>query len=153
MTHDQHPQPRPFTRLGRSLNRMLASQSERIYSLLRMLSGAMFSFHGMQKIFGLLSEKSPDLFSQLWLGGVIELLTGSLLVFGLFTRPAAFLASGTMTVAYCQFHWQFQFDAHFFPAINHGELALLYSVLLLFLAAQGGGLWSLDSRRQPQPST
>ena len=67
-----------------------------------------------------------------------------MVLIGLLTHLAAFLASGEMAVAYLQFHWKFQMGANFFPGINHGELALVYCFLFLFIAAKGGGKWSLD---------
>ena len=63
---------------------------------------------------------------------------------GLQTRMAAFLCSGEMAVAYCQFHWKFQLGSQFFPAINKGELAVLYSFVFLSIACRGGGKWKLD---------
>jgi putative oxidoreductase len=74
---------------------------------------------------------------------VLELVCGAAIALGLFTSLAAFLASGMMAVAYCQFHWQFRVDANFFPAINQGEPALLYSFLFLYIACKGGGYYSL----------
>lgn len=126
-------------------DRLLSSQSDRAYALLRIVGGAMFAFHGVQKIFGVLSPQGPPrVGSQLWLGGLIELLTGSLVALGLFTRYAAFLASGTMAVAYLQFHWKLQGGAQLLlPAINKGELALLYSFLLLFISTRGTVIWGL----------
>lgn len=106
------------------------------YMLLRIVSGAALSFHGLQKVFGLFTDRQPELM-QIWIGGVIELICGVLIAIGLFTRWAAFLASGTMAVAYIQFHWKFQFDSHFFPAVNKGELALIYAFLFLYIACRG----------------
>ncbi len=100
----------------------------------------------MQKVFGLLAEQQPPVMSQLWVGGVIELAAGAFIAAGFFTRWAAFLASGTMAVAYFQFHWKFQFDANFFPAVNHGELAVIYCFVFLYVACKGAGLWSADAR-------
>jgi putative oxidoreductase len=60
------------------------------------------------------------------------------------TRWAAFICSGEMAVAYFQFHWKFHLGAQFFPTINKGELAALYSFVFLFIATRGGGKWSLD---------
>ncbi len=114
------------------------------YELLRIVAGAMFSFHGMQKIFGVLAEWQPELGSQLWIGGIIELVAGLLLVFGFQTRIAAFIASGMMAVAYFQFHWKFQFGPEFFPAINEGETALLYSFVFLYIATRGAVKWGFD---------
>jgi putative oxidoreductase len=101
----------------------------------------------MQKVLGILSEFQPPPGSQLWVGGIIELVAGLAIAAGLFTSWAAFLASGTMAVAYTQFHWKLAFGAAFFPGVNKGELALLYSFLFLFIACRGGGAWSVDARR------
>lgn len=96
---------------------------------------------------GVLSEFQPEFGTQVWFGGMIELVTGLAMALGLFTPWAAFLASGTMAVAYIQFHWKFAFGADFFPAVNKGELALAYSLLFLYFACHGGGIWSLDRLR------
>jgi putative oxidoreductase len=108
------------------------------------MTGLMFTFHGVQKILGVLTDSQPPVGSQLWIGGIIELLCGPLVATGALTTYAAFLASGTMAVAYTQFHWKLAFDAQFFPVANHGELALVYAFLLLFIACRGAGPWSVD---------
>ena len=113
------------------------------YAVLRIVTGLAFSIHGFQKLFGVLTDQSTDLGSQLWIGGVIE-LGGILIAIGLLTRPFAVLASGTMAVAYIQYHWQLRLDENFFPAKNGGELALVYCFLFLFIALRGGGSVSLD---------
>lgn len=117
------------------------------YALMRIVFGLLFAFHGAQKIFGLFKDATPPVGSQVWIGGVIELVTGLLVAGGLFTSIAAFLASGTMAVAYTQFHWKFQLGAEFFPAINKGELAVVYCFAFLFIACRGPGMWSLSKRR------
>lgn len=127
--------------------RLLGPRSEGAFTLLRVVAGLMFSFHGMQKLLGVLSTSGPAFATQLWFGGAIELSCGLLIAAGLFTRGAAFLASGTMAVAYVQFHWKLDFGRSFFPAINKGELALLYSFLFLFIACRGAGAWSVDGLR------
>ncbi len=109
--------------------------------------GLLFTFHGLQKVFGILSEYQPAVGSQIWIGGVIELATGILIAVGFLTVWAAFLASGTMAVAYVQFHWKFAFGASFFPAINQGELAVVYAFLFLYIACRGPGLASIDGKR------
>ena len=115
------------------LNRISAQS----FLLLRILTGLMFSFHGVQKLFGILSQyPAPAFGTQLWFGGLIELVCGLLIAVGLFSRPAAFLASGTMAVAYLQYHWKFQFGEAFFPAINNGEAALLYCLIFFYLACR-----------------
>jgi putative oxidoreductase len=130
------------------LKRWLHGKSEITYALLRMVSGTLFAFHGAQKIFGVLSDSSPKPFSQLWIGGVIELVAGALIAVGAWTTWAAFLSSGQMAVAYLQFHWKLALGARFFPAINKGELAVLYAFLFLYLACRGDGIWSVGSRRR-----
>ena len=75
--------------------------------------------------------------------GLIELIGGALIVLGLFTRPVAFILSGTMAVAYFYVHS----PRDFFPLLNGGELAVLYCFVFLFIAAAGGGAWSVDRLR------
>ncbi len=124
----------------------LAKYSNEAYALMRIVTGFMFSFHGSQKILGFLTDSQPPVGSQLWFGGLIELSCGLLVAVGFQTRWAAFLASGTMAIAYFQFHWKFQFGPQFFPAINEGELAALYSFGFLFIACRGGVKWCLDRK-------
>jgi putative oxidoreductase len=124
--------------------KMLAKFSDHAYALLRIMAGFLFLFHGVQKIFGLLTENQPPIGSQLWIGGLIELVTGILIMIGFQTRWSAFLASGTMAVAYFQFHWKFQFGPEFFPIVNRGEMAALYCFVFLLIACKGGVKWSLD---------
>lgn len=124
---------------------------EPAYALLRMVAGAMFMFHGVQKIFGVLTDHQPPVGSQLWIGGLLELICGVAVAIGLFTSLAAFVASGMMAVAYFQFHWRFQFDSAFFPAVNQGEPAVLYCFVFLCIAARGSGAWSLDGTRRQRP--
>lgn len=126
--------------------KIFAKYSNQAYALMRIITGFMFSFHGVQKTLGILSEFQPPLGSQIWIGGVIELACGLLIIVGLQTRWAAFLASGTMAVAYFQFHWKFQMGSAFFPAINKGELAALYCFVFLYIACRGGAMWCLDKK-------
>ena len=125
---------------------LLAKYTDQVYALLRIVAGLMFSFHGAQKIFGLLSEFRPGVGSQLWFGGLIELICGLLVLVGFQTCWAAFIASGEMAVAYFQFHWKFQFGQKIFPTINGGELAALYSFVFLFIATRGGVMWCLEKK-------
>ena len=126
--------------------KQLAKYSDQAYALLRIIAGFMFAFHGAQKILGILSDFQPAVGSQIWFGGLIELIGGLLVMVGLQTRWAAFLASGEMAVAYFQFHWKFQFGPAFFPAINKGELAVLYCFMFLVIACRGGVIWCLDKK-------
>jgi putative oxidoreductase len=126
------------------------------FAALRIVAGALFSFHGMQKLFGWPhGGHTFPLLTQLGAGGMIELACGVLVAVGLFARPAAFVASGEMAVAYFQGHWRLSFanDA-WVPLVNKGELAVIYCFLFLFIAARGAGIASLDAARQRQrPST
>lgn len=118
------------------------------YVVLRIVSGALISMHGAQKLFGFLASKGqPEMWSQMWFGGVIELVGGLLVAVGLFTRPAAFLVSGTMAVAYLQFHWKGAMDSQVFPIVNGGELAVIYCFVFLAICAHGPGTVSLDRLR------
>ena len=96
--------------------------------------------HGAQKLFGVLEGDAAELVSRRGLAGVLEFFGGFAVLVGLFTRPVAFVLSGLMAAAY--------FIAHaprgFWPILNAGELAALYCFVFLFLAAKGGGTWSLD---------
>ncbi len=114
------------------------------YSLMRAVAGFMFTFHGVQKIFGILTDHQPAMFSQMWIGGVIELLGGLAILTGFKTRWAAFFCSGQMAVAYFQFHWKFQMGPQILPGVNQGELAVLYCFVFLLIAATGPGKWAID---------
>lgn len=127
--------------------KQLEKFSDSAYAMLRIVAGFMFSFHGVQKIFGVLSDHAVEVGSQLWIGGLIELVAGVLIMVGLQTRIAAFLASGTMAVAYFQFHWKFQMDTAFFPTINKGELAALYCFVFLYISTRGAVKWGLDRKK------
>lgn len=120
--------------------------SEPAFALLRAVAGLLFAFHGMQKTFGVLSTFQAAFPTQMWFGGVIELVAGALIALGLWTRCAAFVASGEMAVAYAQFHWKLSLGKEFFPPINKGELALLFALLFLYIACRGPGPYSLDAR-------
>src|SRR5271166_6380469 len=112
----------------------------------RVIGGLLFLAHGLVKLTGFPAGASPGLqplFSTLGAGGVIETVAGTLIVLGLFTGPAAFLASGEMAFAYFLFHA----PQSFFPAINGGDAAILLSFLFLHIAAVGPGAFALDNRR------
>ena len=128
-------------------NRFLEPRTETAYAVLRIVSGLLLSMHGMQKLFGLLAHAQPKVGSQLWIGGIIELVGGLAIAAGAFTRCAAFVASGTMAVAYIQFHWKLAGGEQFFPVVNKGELAVVYAFLFLFMACRGAGKWSVDALR------
>ena len=127
--------------------KQLEKFADHAYALMRMVTGFMFSFHGMQILFGVLSPMpSPAVGTQTWFGGIIELVGGIAIALGLQTRWAAFLCSGTMAVAYFQFHWKFQLGSQIFPAVNQGEMSVLYCFIFLFIACRGGVKWGLDKK-------
>ncbi len=126
--------------------KFLSKFSDRAYALLRIVAGLMFAFHGAQKLFGVLGGQQVSLVSQMGLAGLIELFGGLAVALGFGTRVAAFVASGEMAVAYFQAHWKLQMSSQFFPIVNHGELALLYSFLFLFIATRGTVRWGLDKK-------
>jgi len=123
--------------------RFLGRHAETLFAILRIVAGLMFLCHGGQKLLGWFGgERATD--PLMMVAGVIELVGGLLIAIGLFTSIAAFLASGEMAVAY--------FKAHFpnspIPIVNHGELAVLYCFLFLYIAARGAGPLSLDRGRK-----
>jgi putative oxidoreductase len=117
-----------------------ASWSDKLLSVLRIVAGLAFMEHGLSKFFGFPMPFPAPLNPMLTAAGVIELVGGGLLVIGLFTRPAAFIASGMCAVGYFMAH----FPKSFFPAVNGGETIVLYCFVFLYLAAAGGGAWSAD---------
>lgn len=134
-------------------NSFYASATPRLLSVLRIVAAFLFMLHGAQKLFGFLAApgaQGPPAFSQIWVGGVLEFFGGLLLLLGLFTRPVAFILSGMMAVAYFQMHLATAVSKSnpnwFWPIQggNGGELAVLYCFVFLFMAAAGGGEWSLD---------
>jgi putative oxidoreductase len=113
-----------------------------LLSLLRVMSGLLLLQHGMTKLlnFPVGPQNNTSIHSISGDAGAIELIAGILLVIGLFTRPAAFIASGLTAVAYFLVHA----NRSFFPIINGGELAVLYCFVFLYLSAAGGGPFSVD---------
>jgi len=120
----------------------LKPYTSQLLSLLRIMSGLLVLQHGVTKYLNFPVSKfnNASITTMSGAAGVIELVCGALVVIGLFTRPAAFLLSGTTAVAYFYAHS----PAGFFPILNGGELAVLYCFVFLYLAAAGAGPWSLD---------
>lgn len=115
-----------------------------VYAALRIVAGAMFALHALPKLFGIYGATVPT-GSQLWIGGVIELVAGTLIALGAFARPAAFVASGTMAVAFFQFH--VAKSGELLPIANKGDAAVLYCFLFLLVVVRGAGAWSVDHAR------
>jgi putative oxidoreductase len=128
--------------------------ASRVRSILRIVSGLIFLTSGTTKIFNyppLPAGMPPiELMSQAGIGGLLELVLGFLIAIGLLTRPAGFIASGVMAVAYFQFHA----PQGFFPTVNQGTPAVLLCFIFFYLVFAGAGVWSVDemlarSRRAP----
>jgi putative oxidoreductase len=118
--------------------------TDALYAVFRIVFGLLFFSHGAQKVLGLFGGQKADAALPL-AAGWIELVTGLLIVIGLFTGVAAFIASGEMAVAYFMVHA----PNGFWPVVNHGEAAVLYCFAFLYMAARGSGIWSVDSVRRP----
>lgn len=123
-----------------------------VYCIMRIIAGLLFACHGGQKILGFPPvAKAMQLDTMGMIGGYIELIGGFLIALGLFTRVAAFLASGMMAVAYFMVHAK----GGFFPIINRGEAAVIYCFVFLFIFFYGPGWLSLDAlifRNKTEPT-
>ena len=116
------------------------------YFLLRVVSGFLFAQSGAVLLVGWFGgmpgmPSPPPLMSQTGIGGILEFFGGLAILFGLFTRPVAFILSGMMAVAY----WQFHAPNGGWPLQNQGIPAVLFCFIFLYMAARGGGDWSLDA--------
>jgi putative oxidoreductase len=113
-----------------------------ILGLTRIVVGLCFLEHGTMKLLGFPPGMQPALLSMGGAAGVIELVAGILIVLGLFSRVAAFIASGEMAFAYFLVH----FPRGFFPALNGGDGAILFCFIFLYLAAAGPGKFALNNK-------
>jgi putative oxidoreductase len=116
------------------------------YFLLRLVAGLLFLQAGGLILFGWFGgmpdgASPPPFLSQTWIGGVLEFAGGLAILVGFLTRPVAFILSGMMAVAY----WQFHAPQGGWPVENQGIPAVLFCFIFLYMAAQGGGDWSLDA--------
>ncbi|HYM98798.1 MAG TPA: DoxX family protein [Aestuariivirgaceae bacterium] len=115
-----------------------------VLAILRIVTALIFMEHGTQKLFGFPAPPErglPVLFSLSGIGGIMEFVGGLLILFGIFTRPVAFLLSGEMAVAY----WMVHAPRSFFPVLNGGDASILYCFVFLLLVFTGPGAWSIDS--------
>ncbi len=123
--------------------KFLANYQEQSYALLRITTGFLFIWHGAQKFFNFpIDFPYGPLNPMMSAAAAIELLGGALIMLGLFTRPVAFIASGTMAVAY----WMAHASKAWFPIANGGEIAVMFCFIFLFIATRGAGIWSLDKK-------
>ena len=122
------------------MDRWLGKYSEWIYAIMRIVIGFLFACHGAQKLFGVLGSQGRATGGLMTVGGIIEFGGGVLVALGLWAGYAAFLASGMMAVAYFMAHA----PGGFWPILNHGELAVAYCFVFLFIASKGSGRLSLE---------
>ena len=123
---------------------MFRSFQPQLLGLLRIVAGLLFLAHGVVKLFGFPPGAMPgpqDPLTLLGIAGIIELITGTLITLGLFTRPAAFIAAGEMAVAY----WMMHAPRSFYPVANEGDAAILFCFVFLYISAAGPGPWSVDA--------
>ena len=126
------------------LDELCATWAPRLLSVMRFITALVILQYALTKLFGFpylegLSNQAP--LSLYWITGVIELVFGTLVLIGLFTRFAAFILSGEMAFAYFIDHA----PHNFFPLLNEGNEAVLFCFSFLYLAAAGGGPWSIDA--------
>ena len=128
------------------MEKFLAGYAPQAYVAMRIVVGLLFFCHGLQKVFGLyggVNGAPAPLLSLLGIAGLIELITGALIVIGFSTIMAAFIASGQMAVAYFIGH----FPTGFWPIRNDGEQSVLYCLVFLYMATRGAGRLSIDTVR------
>ena len=143
---DQRPSPTS----PQSLEALAASFAPQMLAVLRIMGALLFLEHGLIKLFGYPPNAAPGqqpFLSLLWIAGLIETVGGWLLLVGLFTRQAAFVLAGEMAVGYFLVHA----PLGIFPALNAGELAILFCFIFLYIAAAGPGAWSIDEMRTRRP--
>ena len=130
------------------------------YALFRIVFGFIFLLFGLQKIFGWLGGQPVDLMSLQGAAGLIETVCGLLVMIGLFTRPAAFLASGEMAVAYWYIHVSVVamgekgagLPIGLLPHMNNGVNAAMFCFAFLYIATRGAGIWSVDEMMSGSPA-
>ena len=124
----------------------------RMLSILRIIVGLLFLEHGLNKLFNFPASPNHAAYTLFTLvpglQGLLELFGGLLIVLGLFTRPAAFVLSGNMAVAYFMAHA----PRGFFPMLNGGDASILYCFVFLYFFVVGAGVWSLDQLRRSSGS-
>jgi len=125
----------------------LESLTPRALAVLRIVTGFLFVQHGTAKLLGV---PHVDMFNDLQVlsllgfAAILEIVGSVLVILGLWTRPAAFVLSGEMAIAYFMAHAS---QGHVLsPILNQGESAVLFCFIFLFLSAAGAGAWSIDNR-------
>jgi len=123
-----------------------AAWSSTAFAALRIVAALLFIEHGTQKLLGFpippTGGTAPAMFTLYWFAGVLEIVGGLMVLVGFFARPASFVLSGMMAVAYFMAH----FPRSFWPAANGGDAAILFCFLFLYIAAAGPGPFSINRR-------
>ena len=117
---------------------------EQAYALLRIVAGVLFLAHGVQKFLNFPVAFPMPLNPMLYAAGTIELVAGALIIIGLFTRPAAFIASGMSAVGF----WVAHGCQGPIQIVNGGETIILYCFIFLFIATRGAGIWSVEGAKK-----
>ena len=124
----------------------LSKYSAQILGITRIVTGLLFMEHGTNKMFNFPARETWNGYDPMTMGGaagIVEVIGGTLIVLGFFSRPAAFIASGTMAVAYWYAHFA---PDNIFPLLNRGDAAILFCFIFLYLAAAGPGAFSLNKK-------
>src|SRR5215217_2301351 len=123
----------------------LSAYAPQALAVLRIVTALLFILHGTQKVLGFpaMEGGTPPLMSLFGIAGLIEIVTGILVLVGFFTRPAAFVASGTMAVAYWMVHVSM---GGMIPTNNGGDAAILFCFVFLYLVFSGPGAWSVNKQ-------
>ena len=130
------------------MKQFLSSYNAQAYAVMRIIAGFLFLCHGSQKVLGFPGGMPGNIPPFISYGaGSIELIGGALIMIGLLTHWTAFITSGEMAVEY----WMAHGTKAPLPIQNQGELAVLFCFVFLFIATQGGGIWSLDALRKGHP--
>jgi len=129
-----------FIQLKNTIIMFLVKFETHAYAILRIVVGFLFLWHGSQKLFGFPPTEITMMDYKVWIAGIIEFFGGSLICIGLFTRYAAFISCGEMAYAY----WTVHGIHAILPVSNHGELALIFCFIFLFITTRGSGILSFD---------
>jgi putative oxidoreductase len=119
----------------------ISKYAPQTYAIMRIIAGFLFLFHGSQKLFDFPPSGNEIPLYIFWTAGPIEFIGGFLIMIGLWTRWVAFIACGEMAFAY----WTAHGTSAILPIENHGELAILYCFIFLFISAYGSGVFSIDN--------
>lgn len=119
---------------------MFKKYEPQLYAIMRIVIGFLYFWHGTNKVIGFPTAGGDAPFIITWIAGPLELVGGLFLMLGLFTRTNAFINAGLMAVAY----WMAHGLKAFLPIVNHGELAVIYCFVFLYIMARGAGIWSID---------